>query len=209
MRSSDSQAAQHPALDTLALYSSGDLPLLTRWQIGRHVRRCTECEHQVFLFRSARAELKREASSETLTGFEAIADWKRLEAEMLGNIGVGVAAGRCIAKARRPRVLITRVALAAGMAALFVAAWMTHIPPEQNQHLASSLRRLFRLERTPAGDTVVRTTRDGIAVYTRGATLTILHPPSAVVSLSGSSAVAARYVDEQTGQVTITKVYGQ
>lgn len=209
MKPRDSQTAQHPALEMLALYSNRDLPLLGRWQIGRHVGRCAECEHQVFLFRSARAELKREASAQTLTGFEAIADWKRLEPEMLGNIGVGVAAGRCVANVRRPRVLITRIALALGMAALFVTAWMTHIPPEQNQHLAASLRRLLGLERPQIADTVVRTTRDGIAVYTRGATLTIMHPPSAIVSLSGSSAVAARYVDEETGQVTITKVYGQ
>jgi len=57
--------------------------------------------------------------------------------------------------------------------------------------------------------TVLRTTPDGITVRTESATLTIMHPPSAVLSLSGASSVAARYVDEQTGQVTITKVYGQ
>jgi hypothetical protein len=57
--------------------------------------------------------------------------------------------------------------------------------------------------------TVLRSTPEGIAVRTQGATLTILHPRSAVVSLSGSSAVAARYVDEDTGQVTIANVYGQ
>jgi hypothetical protein len=57
--------------------------------------------------------------------------------------------------------------------------------------------------------TVLQSTPGGIAVRTQGATLTILHPNSAVISLSGTSGVSARYFDEETGQVTITKVYGQ
>jgi hypothetical protein len=56
---------------------------------------------------------------------------------------------------------------------------------------------------------VVSTTPEGIAVRAQGATLTILHPPSAIVTLAGSSSLGARFVDEQTGQVTITNVYGQ
>jgi hypothetical protein len=209
MRSDEAPRNPHPSSGTLALYSGGDLQWRKRWQIGRHVARCTECEHQVLLFRAAKTELKREASSETLTGFEAIADWNRLEREMLGNIAVGVAAARCIEKVRRGRALVWRGALVMGLAALFVAGWMTHIPKEQTAHLAASLERAIGLERPAATGTVLRTTREGIAVRTQGGTLTIMHPPSAVVSLSGGSAVAARYVDEETGEVTITKVYGQ
>ncbi len=199
----------HPGLEALALYSSGDLHWISRWRIARHLRQCAGCDRQVSLFRSATEELKREANAQTLTGFEAIADWTRLEREMLGNIGVGVAAARCIDKVGRKRVLISRGALVAGLAALFIAGWITHIPTEQSEHLATSIRHLIGLERPQITGTMVRTTRDGIAVRVQGATLTILHPPSAVVSLSGRSGVAARYVDEQTGQVTITNVYGQ
>jgi hypothetical protein len=56
---------------------------------------------------------------------------------------------------------------------------------------------------------VLRSTPGGIVVRSQGGTLTILHPNSAVVSLSGTAGVSARYIDEETGQVTITKVYGQ
>lgn len=199
----------HPAVQSLALYSSGDLPLIARWRIGSHLARCADCEQQVFLFRSAAAELKRQANTQTLTGFEAIADWMRLEREMLGNIGVGVAAARCIDKVGRGHVLLSRAALVLGLMALFVAGWLTHIPREETGHLAASLRRLAGMERPQITGTILRTTPDGIAVRAQGATLTIMHPPSAVVSLSGASAVSARYVDEETGQVTITKVYGQ
>jgi len=55
----------------------------------------------------------------------------------------------------------------------------------------------------------VRTTPQGIAVRSQGATLTLLNPSSATVSLSGASAVGARYIDDETGQITITNVYGQ
>ena len=209
MRRENGSRSTHPSLDTLALYSRGDLPLRARWRTRSHVAGCVDCEQQVFLFRSAAAELKREAKAETLTGFEAIADWTRLEGEMLGNIGVGVAAARCIDKVGRSRYLISRAALVMGLIALFVAGWVTHIPREQTEHLGASLRRIFRMEQPQTAGTVLRTTPDGIAVRAQGATLTIMHPPSAVVSMSGTSAVSARYVDEETGQVTITKVYGQ
>lgn len=199
----------HPSLHTLALYSTGDLHLLTRLQAAYHVARCADCEQQVFLFRSATAELKREARAEALTGFEAVADWSRLEREMLGNIGVGIAAGRCIDKVGRRRVLLSRGAFVAGLMLLFAAGWITHIPREQTDHLAASLQRFVGMERPHIAATVLRTTPEGIAVRAQGATLTIMHPASAVVSLSGASAVSARYVDEETGQVTITKVYGQ
>ena len=199
----------HPALGTLALYSSSDLSFRVRWRVRRHLARCAQCEREVSLFRSGKHELQREAKTETLTGFEAIADWSRLEREMLGNIAVGVAAARCVDNVRRGRTLLARAALIAALTALFVAGWMTHIPKEQSERLAGALRRLGGWEQPQITETVVRTTPLGIAVRAQGATLTIMHPPSAVVSLSGSSAVAARYVDEETGEVTITKVYGQ
>jgi hypothetical protein len=86
---------------------------------------------------------------------------------------------------------------------------MNHIPSEQTQHLLATLRSVTGFERPIPAGTVLRSTPEGIAVRTQGATLTILHPRSAVVSLSGNSAVSARYVDEDTGQVTIANVYGQ
>ncbi|MBV9760295.1 MAG: hypothetical protein JO340_07025 [Acidobacteriaceae bacterium] len=202
-------AGAHPRAEILALYATGDLPWRLRWRTRSHVRRCGDCEQQALLFRSARAELKREAETETLTGFEAIADLGRLEREMLGNIAVGVAAARCIDNAGRTRGLFSKGALAAALMALFAAGWLTHIPKEETAQLTASARRVFGWERPQASGTVLRTMPDGIAVRAQGATLMMMHPRSAVVSVSGASAVEARYVDEETGQVTITNVYGQ
>ena len=209
MKFASLSAQGHPTFQALSLFASGDFPWTTRIRIGRHIRHCVECEQQVALFRAAKAELRREAIAETLTGFEAIADWNRLEREMHGNIAVGVSAARCVDKVKRGRTFVWRSALAAGMATLFVAGWITHIPNEQTHNLFLSLRRLVGLDQQELPGTVVRSTPDGIAVRFQGTTLTLMHPASALVTMSGSSAMEARYVDEETGQVTITNVYGQ
>ena len=199
----------HPALETLALYCSADLPWFTRLRVGRHIAHCGDCEQQILVFRSAAAELKREANSGTLTGFEAITHWPVLEREMLGNIAVGVDAARCIDKVGHGHKTLWKFGFASGMLALFAGGWLTHIPEEQTTHLMLSLRRAVGLERPVFMGSELRSTPDGIAVRAQGATLTILHPASAVVSMSGPSEVSARYVDEETGQVTVTNVYGQ
>ncbi len=199
----------HSSLETLALFAAGDLPLVTRLRVGRHVARCGDCEHQVLLFRSALGELKRDAAAQTLTGFEAIANWPALEREMMGNIAVGLDASRCIENVGRRRALLYRFAMAAGLTILFAAGWMTHIPREETNRLLASLRGAVGLDKPQFAGTVLRSTPDGITVRTQGSSLKILHPNSAVVSLYGTSGVAARYIDQETGQVTITKVYGQ
>ena len=209
MTSREKAAYIHPAAEILALYSRGDLPLLARVRIRRHVNQCLECDTQLSRFAAARAELNRESSDQTLTGFEAIADWKRLEHEMLGNIAVGLAAARCIDKVGHKHVWLRRVSIAAAALVLLVLGWITHIPSQDSRHLETSLRQIVGLDRPAIAGTVVQSTSEGISVHTQQATLTILHPASAVVSVSGNSGMAARYVDENTGQVTIANVYGQ
>jgi hypothetical protein len=203
-----SNRQEHPSMADIALYARRDLPFGERLRIRRHLARCADCEQQLHAFGAATEELKREALSETLTGFEAIADWTRLEREMLGNIGVGLAAARCIEKVGRKRVFLVRGAFAAGMSALFVLAWMTHVPREDTSRIFSGLAHAFAPTRQTTGP-MLRTSTLGITVRRDGAALTILHPPSAVISLSGPSSVSARYLDDDTGQVTIAKVYAQ
>ena len=205
----DAKEAVHPNAPVLALFMSGDLPWKEMWRLRRHIDSCEQCESQVAEYRAAKGELKREAESQTLTAFEAIADWAVLEREMLGNIAVGVAAARCIDNVRRGRSFLIKGAITAGLTALFVAGWITHIPREQTAHMFVSLRQIIGWERPQTAETQLKATPDGIAVRTQGATLTIMHPPSAVVLVSGAASMSARYVDEDSGQVTITKVYAQ
>jgi len=197
----------HPELQALALYATADLDWLDRIKIRRHISRCVGCNDHVRQFRAAAANLKRSAKTANLTGFAS--DWSRLEREMLGNIAVGVAAARCIDNVGRRRLLSRGAVVTAALTLLFVAGWFTHIPGEQNAHLLASLKQAFGATAPHVPATLLETTSNGIAVRAQGATLTLMHPGPAIISLSGSSAVTARFVDEETGQVTITKVYAQ
>ncbi len=201
----------HPGNEVLALYSRGDLSWRQRWSVRKHVQRCRQCSYQVEQFKSATAALRQKATEESLAGSEPIANWSALEREMVGNIKVGLDAARCIEKVGRSRSTGWRVALTTGLlSVVLTAGWIMNIPAAQRGHLEDSLRRITGLYPAPAaGGTVVETTPNGIAVRSQGATLTLLNPSSATVSLSGASAVGARYIDDETGQITITNVYGQ
>ena len=202
---------QHPDSKSLALHAAGDLPPIARWRARFHISLCRACAEQVSEYRDAILQMRREAGAEALPGVvETGAHWSRLEREMIGNIAVGVAAARCIDKVgRQRRVFSAGAVVATAAAALFAAGWMTHIPREQNEHLVASLRQLVGLASARPVGTIVQTTANGIAVKTQGITLRLMHPPSAEVFLAGSSAITARYVDQDTGQVMITNVYGQ
>jgi hypothetical protein len=93
---------------------------------------------------------------------------------------------------------------------LLAFSWSLHIPAEESRALAAKLYRWVGSDAPLAGSgAVMRASPDGIAVRTQGLTLTMRHPRSAVVSVAGNSAIEARYVDEETGQVTISSVYAQ
>jgi hypothetical protein len=200
----------HPSTELLALFSSADLPWLDRWRIRRHIAACEQCDRELSLFRASTLEFKRQSRTETLTGFEAIADWSRLEREMEGNISVGLAASRCIEPSPDHRRYLIKLSLATGMALLFVLGWLTHVPSEQSTRIIAAVRGAFsKDQRHEYQGPVLRSLPDGIMVGSQDGSMTILHPATAVVTMSGASSVEARYVDDETGQVTITNVYGQ
>jgi hypothetical protein len=129
---------------------------------------------------------------------------------MLGNIAVGVAAARCIEKVRPPRrKWASAVWATAALTTLFVLGWFTHIPSEQNAHLVGSIMRWARGGHLSETASSLKATAEGISVRSQDVTLVMRSPHAATVSVLGSSAVTARYVDENTGQVTIANVYGQ
>ncbi|MFL6450744.1 MAG: zf-HC2 domain-containing protein [Bryobacteraceae bacterium] len=198
----------HPTHRSLALYVRGDLSWVAKAKLRNHLRGCDRCQQYVASLETALGELRREAETQTLTGFEAIADWSRLEREMLGNIAVGVAAARCVDHVGRGRRTFAWTAAVAALTLLFAAGWATHIPREQTEHIFAAVHTWAT--RTPRSTgTVLRSSPDGVAVRAQGSTLTLMHPRSAVVSVSSTSGMEARYVDTETGQVTITSVYAQ
>jgi hypothetical protein len=178
----------------------------------RHLASCDACSREVSEVRSSTSVLRRDAATTTLSSFEAIADWAALEREMLANIKVGLDAARCIGPARRNSMPSIRMALC--MCALFAFAaigWWMNISRAETDRLTASFRRIVGMTPPLEPGSIVQTSLLGISVRSQGATLTLLNPAATpvTVSLSGSSAVTASYVDDETGQVTITNVYGQ
>lgn len=188
----------HPALSKLALCASGDLRGFAAWRLRHHLRRCPLCRKEAEAFRATRDELRRSADREALA---ALAHWNRREREMIGNIAVGVAAARCIERIGPKRILRSRAAwtcVAVGL--LLAGVWAARLKQPRDMSGAAPQQ---------TAGAVVETTPDGIAVRTAGGSLTMLHPASAVVSLGRGPGVAASYIDEETGEVTIANVYGK
>jgi hypothetical protein len=189
----------HPREDRLALFAGGDLGAFERWRVSRHLRQCDACRTGVARFHRAAAVLSEEADR-LPTGLH----WERLAAEMTGNIRVGLAAGECVAPAAsaRPQLSWRPAALIAVLTIAILGGWFLQGPRmlmPQRAHLAAPV------------DPVLDATPLGVEVKASRGALTLLNTraasPAMYVSAPGS--LRARFVDSETGQVTINNVYAE
>jgi hypothetical protein len=175
-----------------------------------HVRRCEECGSRVEAFRADRLKLQ-ESSSDLPDGL----DWEALSAEMTANIRVGLAAGECVApRTRKVAAWPWRpAAVAAGVTGLVMAAWWLNMPFADTEALGRVMHSIAhggRIALPPEErGTVVEASFSGVQLRANGSRLGIeqtgLTPVTFSVNTQGSG--SARYVDDDTGQVTITSVY--
>jgi hypothetical protein len=184
---------KHPSEENLALLASGDLGVFDRWTTARHVSRCERCQAEVARFEQLRATVPE------LGELPGIA-WNRLAAEMTANIRLGLAAGAIVvprhpparAVAFHPRALVA----SACVAALLVAgAWLQHPSPRPAKVLNAGV--------------VAANTENGIAVGDGEHVMTLINGRASDVlySVGAQGVMRARYVDSDTGQVTINNVY--
>jgi anti-sigma factor RsiW len=215
----------HIAETDLALYVSGDLRLLRRAAVSFHVGQCERCRRRMEAYRADRVEVRK------LTGeMPEDLNWERLAAEMSANIHVGLAAGECVA--RRPQRKVLRVnwrpaAIAAGLVAVMSVAWWLNMPSGTTRELGRAMSAVWRGR---ANDGVV--SRRG-ARWDDPASFASLGPvieatplgielrendnaiggsqdsPPVAVSATMQGSASARYVNADTGQMTITSVYVQ
>jgi hypothetical protein len=205
---------KHPDETALALYAGGELRLAARARVGLHVRRCAACAAEA----AAYASLRRAVASAAETT-PAETDWPLLAAEMAANIRVGLEAGRCIASApmRRPKhgFRWSLGAAMAGVSLLFGIGFAINFPEESRDRIAASIEKAWRAERrVPAAamqqGVVLEASPAGPSVTANGAAMQMLAPRTSgpvSVSVSLQDSVSARYVDSDSGQVTINKVY--
>ena len=183
----------HPDQTILALYAGQDLGWFRRRRTERHLARCRECRGEVQAFASARDHLV------ALNELPAIS-WNRLAIEMKANIRLGLAAGECVRTDEtrwRETPLFSRaravVAFASVVVLLFAGLVLEHPAPSAPKY----------------DGVVVQTTANGIQVREGGQALRLLHAGAQNVqySVGAQGSMRARYVDPETGYVTINDVY--
>lgn len=203
---------KHPSESALALYSGGDSHRMAGLWIRLHLRGCAACSAIVASYGES-CDLLRVEQSQIPAGL----DWNRLVGEMTGNIHVGLAAGECVAPHHPKRYVAPwkPVLVASALALVVFGGMWLNFPEAQRESLARGLERVWNRDaRLPAAmdpGIYLESTRNGIQVKENGAALTMMHPDvaPAVISISTQGSVRARYIDADTGQVTITNVYSQ
>lgn len=206
----------HPTRSELALFAGNDLGFWIQRRTGRHVLNCSQCQLEVNALQQARAALI-DLNAELPAGL----NWNRLSQEMTGNIRVGLAAGECVAGFEksahfgRPRIRYTAALLACAMVVITGGLWF-NLTSGQRTLLGTALTRI-RWDRigpvrsaTLSQDSVVLEASPlAIEVKMNGRALSLTHPRSdgGTVSVNMQDSAGVRYVDADSGQVTINKVY--
>jgi hypothetical protein len=211
---------KHPAEFALALYATGDLSMFDRLRVRFHLSNCEACRKVEQAYRNDQAWIQ-EKADELPEGV----NWDRLSREMTANIRVGIAAGECVApRERKAPVRGWRpVAVAAGLMVVLGSAWWLNVPEAQNESLKRAMVAIFHRGTSMNGSGMngsglaedrrptVFASPTEIKLVENGGTLSMsqggMSPVAVSVNAEGSA--SARYVDTDTGQVTITSVYVQ
>lgn len=191
---------KHPGEIRLTLYAGGELGWWEQFALTRHLHRCPACRRRVEMYRNDRKVI-----SEALTGSDEFADWERLAAEMTANIHLGLAAGECVeqARAERTRPRWQRAIILAPIVLPVLVLAVVLLRMGQNP---TATGKMDWVE-----GTLIETTGGSIEWRQGTAGLSLQIPPGGAVTylVNARGEVRARYVDEETGQVTIHNVYAQ
>ncbi|HUB78076.1 MAG TPA: hypothetical protein VMB03_04720 [Bryobacteraceae bacterium] len=186
---------RHPNQATLALHAGGDLGRIRSWWTARHVARCAECREEVAGYTEMRELLPELAELPEIS-------WNRMAAEIKANVRLGLEAGECVRSEEMP---LHRAALTGWRAAVAFASVIV---------LLGGCLVLERPAPPPAhmAETAVESTRDGIAWQAGDDHMLGLMnggAQKAVYTLDAQGSMGARYIDPETGSVTINTVYAQ
>lgn len=188
---------KHPSQQTLALQASGDLGPVVRWKTALHLRGCPSCRDEV----AGYVEMR-----ELLPELNQIPEvpWNRIAAEMRANIHLGVSAGECVRERNAP------VQASPSFTPLFSGARATLV---FGGVLAVLITGLVLQRPAPVGgsEPMVQATSGGIQRRAGDQSFGLMNSAGAKnVSYSVNAqegSLGARYVDPETGNVTMTKVY--
>jgi len=192
----------HATETDLALYAGKDLDFWAQWRVARHVRGCAECGVKVKSYQDQRLQMQN-AAAELPPGV----DWEKLSAEMNANIHLGLAAGACVAPVVKPVEFAgwRPAAVLAGVVLIIAAAWVANLQSSGNP--GSVAKAPVQVQQQGV---LLEASATGIEFNDHGRVLSLQHPKDTDVTISMNlNTVRARYVDSQSGQVTINNVYVQ
>jgi hypothetical protein len=184
--------SRHPSEGNLALLAGGELSPWRQWSVARHVAACEQCQREVAEFSGLREEVHTMAAAPEVS-------WYSLATEMRANIRLGLEAGECVTERSAGRgVLSLRAMVACGsLAMLLVVGFLIEQPTP-------------RAREPKSAEAVLETSGSGIQVTEGSQSMMLLNTSSRDVQYqAGGSAMGARYVNSDTGQVTINNVYVQ
>jgi len=186
---------RHPSSQQLALYAGRDLNWFDLLRVRLHLGRCYECRSRVD-YHEAAIEGVQAGALDLPEGV----DWPRLAAEMKANIHLGLEMSEIAGRVPRRRFdpsgesLGWRVALVgASLAVVIGSGWYLH-----------RARDPYFLAQRP----MAQATSEGIEFKAKSSALTLLAPASERVTTAEiGEGLQTRYVDQDSGQVTIQHVF--
>jgi hypothetical protein len=184
---------KHPGEIDLALLAGGEVGRVRRFSLERHLRACSECGEKVTQLQALRAEV---------ADFEpADLNWTLLAAEMRANIRLGLEAGACVRSAGIARGWNPRLTLAFASLLLIVGA--SFLLRDSRLQPASPVHAV-----TQSAAPVLESSGAGIEFRSGSGSMMLLNRPGVVASqtVSAGGEIRARYVDGDTGAVTINNV---
>jgi hypothetical protein len=185
----------HPAANDLALLAGGDAGPFRRFFLDRHARGCADCQGKIAEFQHQREEISIFHDELELPDL----NWNSLAAEMRANIRLGLEAGACVRSAHLSNGWNPRLTLAFASLLLLVAS--SFFLRDGRPHPAV----------VEAAGPVLQSSGSGIEFRTGHHSLTLLNRRGVAAdqTVSAQGRIGARYIDGETGAVTINNVYLQ
>lgn len=179
---------KHPGEVDLALLAGGEVSRMRRFSLERHVRVCAECDQKVAQLQALRAEVASFEPPEL--------NWNVLATEMRANIHLGLEAGECVRATGVARSWHPRLTLA--FASLLLIAGASFLLRDSVQHPTA----------VQSSAPVLESTGAGIELRTGSSSMMLLNRPGAVANqtVSAGGEIGVRYMDGETGAITINNV---
>jgi hypothetical protein len=180
---------KHPGEYNLSLLAGGEAGAFHRFRLDRHVRNCEDCQEKVTEFQALRKHLAD-------TEFPEV-NWNSLAAEMRANIHVGLEAGACVRDTHMSKSWSPQFAVAFASLVVLVGAGF---------FLTDS--RLHRVTVAEAAAPVLQPTASGIELRKGKDSFAFLDDKGVRMdqTVNANGAIEARYINDETGSVTITNV---